>query len=179
MIGQVVLFSCLSPLTKQGSYSQRRLLKNRSRLSPGRDQQSEVLWLKGLLHLANNLVMSEQPDQTHPGVPLAFQEALNSSHRDLERNACIDSPPASGGHTCAFLGNRKIHHLSERKRRARDLHGWLRLSRSFYKRPIGKIEVSQTCFIFADASSTKPSTKKLPTAPMLFYLVRRATGRGL
>jgi hypothetical protein len=37
----------------------------------------DALWLKGLLHLTNNLVMSEQPGQKQPGTALAFQEELN------------------------------------------------------------------------------------------------------
>jgi hypothetical protein len=53
--------------------------KNRSRLSPGRDQQSDVLWLKGPLHLTNNLIMSDQPDQKQPATMLAFQEALTQA----------------------------------------------------------------------------------------------------
>jgi hypothetical protein len=77
--GQAVLFSRSQPADKARVLQPEQALKNRSGLSPGRDQQLDVLWLKGPLHLTNNLVMSEQPDQTQPGVALAFQEELTQA----------------------------------------------------------------------------------------------------
>jgi hypothetical protein len=63
-------------LRSSGVLQREQALRNRSRLSPGRGQGSDVLWLKDPLHLINNLVMSDQPDQKPPGTALAFQQEL-------------------------------------------------------------------------------------------------------